>query len=168
MLSTLLSVATFGSALGCGLIAGVFFAFSNFVMKALSALPAAQGIAAMQSINRVVLNPLFLGTFVGTAATCLVSVVCSLLLHGVRPGIAWVLLGAAFYLVGTFLVTRVFSIPRNDTLAAVDPASAESARSWAEYVASWTAWNHVRTLAALLAAAAFIAALWVSPARVAI
>lgn len=39
------------AALGCGLIAGVFFAFSTFVMSALARLQPAQGIAAMQSIN---------------------------------------------------------------------------------------------------------------------
>jgi uncharacterized membrane protein len=54
------------SALGCGLIAGVFFAFSVFVMSALARLQPAQGIVAMQSINIRVLNPLFLGVFMGT------------------------------------------------------------------------------------------------------
>lgn len=40
------------SALGCGLIVGIFFAFSAFVMPALARIPPAQDIAAaMQSIN---------------------------------------------------------------------------------------------------------------------
>ena len=43
--------------LGSALIAGIFFAFSSFVMKALARVPSAEGIAAMQSINVVVLNP---------------------------------------------------------------------------------------------------------------
>jgi uncharacterized membrane protein len=47
---------TFVAALGSGLVAGIFFAFSNFVMKALARVSPAQGIAAMQSINVVVLN----------------------------------------------------------------------------------------------------------------
>ena len=42
---------TFIAALGSGLVAGIFFAFSNFVMKALARVPPAQGVAAMQSIN---------------------------------------------------------------------------------------------------------------------
>ena len=33
------------AALGCGLMAGVFFAFSTFVMKALSRIPQGEGIA---------------------------------------------------------------------------------------------------------------------------
>ncbi|MEH2408541.1 anthrone oxygenase family protein [Nostoc sp.] len=59
------------SALGCGLIAGVFFAFSTFVMNALARLQPAQGITAMQSINITVINPLFMAVFLGTAAACI-------------------------------------------------------------------------------------------------
>jgi uncharacterized membrane protein len=154
MLDDLLFVATLLAALGCGLIAGVFFAFSTFVMKALARLPAAQGIAAMQSINVVVLNPAFLAAFLGTAAVCVLLLVHSLL-RWHEPSATYRLAGSVLYLVGTVLVTRAFHIPRNDTLAKVDPASGDAARLWADYVQSWTAWNHVRAAAALLAAASF-------------
>ena len=53
-------ILVIATALGCGLIGGAFFAFSTFVMKALARLPTPQGIAAMQSINVVVITPLFL------------------------------------------------------------------------------------------------------------
>lgn len=97
---------TLASALGCGLIAGVFFAFSTFVMKALSRIPAAQGIAAMQSINVVVLNALFLGVFLGAAAGCITLAVAAIVgWH--KPGAAYMLGGSLLYLVGTVLVTRV-------------------------------------------------------------
>ena len=51
MLDGLLFVLTLFAALGCAMMAGVFFAFSSFVMPALRRLPATQGIAAMQAIN---------------------------------------------------------------------------------------------------------------------
>jgi hypothetical protein len=54
-----LFVLTFLAALGSALIGGLFFAFSAFVMRALGRLPPAGGIAAMQSINVAVLNPVF-------------------------------------------------------------------------------------------------------------
>ena len=54
------------SALGAGLVAGIFFAFSSFVMKALGRLPRDQGIRAMQSINVTVLNPWLFSAFFGT------------------------------------------------------------------------------------------------------
>jgi len=61
--------------------------------------------------------------------------------------------------VGGFLVTMVFNVPRNNALAAVDPASAAGARLWQEYVTGWTAWNHVRAAACLAAAALLTIAL---------
>jgi hypothetical protein len=66
-----LFVLTLLAALGSGIIAGVFYAFSTFVMKALARLPAEQGAAAMQSINVAVINPMFLGAFLGTALICI-------------------------------------------------------------------------------------------------
>ena len=53
--------------LACAVVAGVFFTFSSFVMKALAQLPASHGIGAMQSINVVVINRGFLGVFLGGA-----------------------------------------------------------------------------------------------------
>ena len=53
----------FLAALGSSLMADTFFAFSAFVMKALGRLPGGQGIEAMQSINIVVINPVFSAFF---------------------------------------------------------------------------------------------------------
>src|SRR5215208_1714033 len=55
------------TALGCGLVAGVFFAFSTLVMPALKRLPPAHGIAAMQSINKLAVTAAFMTTPFGTA-----------------------------------------------------------------------------------------------------
>jgi uncharacterized membrane protein len=154
-----LFVVTLVSALGCGLIAGAFFAFSSFVMKSLARLPAEQGIAAMQSINVVVINPVFLGVFVGTALTCGLLAI-STAWRWNAAGTGYLLAGGALYVLGCFVVTMAFNVPRNNILAAIDPKSADAAKLWADYVSGWTAWNHVRTVGALLAAAALIAALW--------
>ena len=158
MIDRLIFPLTLFSALGCGLIAGVFFAFSTFVMKALARIPPAQGIAAMQSINVVVINPWFMVAFLGTAVGCLVLAVSSLFAWH-KPGAIYMFAGSLLYLAGTILVTMVCNVPRNDALAAVDPVSADGASLWAGYVSSWTAWNHVRTAAALAAAASFTVAL---------
>ena len=151
-------IVTFVSALGSGLIAGFFLAFSIVVMKSLAQQPPPQGIAAMQSINIVVLNPVFFTAFFGTAAACLV-LMGSAFFRWQRPGAAYLLVGSLLYLVGTILVTILFNVPRNNALAAVEPTSAEGANVWTTYLSSWTAWNHVRTIAALAAAASFTIAL---------
>jgi uncharacterized membrane protein len=130
-----ISYLTFVAVLGCGLVAGIFLAFSNFVMKALASVPPASGIASMQSINVMVLNRWFFAVFFGTAACCLMLVVASLL-HWQRPGAAYLL-------------------ALNDSLAAVDLTSADAAPTWSNYLKTWTVWNHVRTVAALAAATLF-------------
>ena len=158
MIENLLFALTLASALGCGLTAGVFFAFSAFVMKGLTRLPPAQGIAAMQSINVVVINPWFLVAFLGTAAACVLVVVSSLLVWH-KPGAAYLFVGSVLYLLGTVLVTMVFNVPRNDALAAVEADTANAANLWPRFDAGWIAWNQVRTAANLSAAASLIIAL---------
>jgi uncharacterized membrane protein len=142
------------AALGSGLIAGVFFAFSTFVMKALARLAPAEGIAAMQSINVVVLNPWFLGVFTGTALLSGTAIVAALL-HWRGTVSALLIAGGLFYLVGTFGVTVVCNVPRNQMLAQVVRTDAQAAALWSDYVRTWTLWNHVRTFGGLVAAGAF-------------
>lgn len=146
------------SILGCGLIAGVFFAFSTFVMKALAQQPPAHGIAAMQAINITAIDPLFMGAIFGTAAVCLFLIVFSLLKWH-QPGAVYLLVGGLLYLVGSVLVTIAFNVPLNDALAIAKPDSPEGADLWAKYLTNWTLWNHVRTVASLAAAALLAIAL---------
>ncbi|WP_030207345.1 DUF1772 domain-containing protein [Streptomyces sp. NRRL S-87] len=146
------------SALAAGLVAGVFYAFSTGVMSALSALSPKEGITAMQSINVAVINPAFLGAFMGAAALALASGIYAVT-HWKAPGAGWMLAGALLYLIGSFLWTMGFHIPRNDALAALDPAAPGSVQPWLDYVRVWTAGNHVRALASLASSACFIVAL---------
>ncbi len=146
------------AAIGCGLIAGVFFAFSTFVMPALARLQPPQGIAAMQSINITAINPLFMIALFGTALACLFLAV-SVLFKWQQSGAVYLLVGSLLYLVGTIGVTIACNVPLNDALAIVKPESPEGANLWARYLTDWTFWNHVRTLAALVAAVLFAIAL---------
>jgi len=125
---------------------------------ALARRPSSEGIAAMQSINVAVISPLFLAAFLGTAAACVLAIISSLL-RWHDPGAIYRLVGGALYLVGTFLVTMVFNVPKNEALASVVPADPDSPGLWASYLANWTAWNHVRAAAALAAAASLTIAL---------
>ena len=90
--NSLISILALITALGCGTIAGVFFAFSTFVMKALAQFPANEGIAAMQSINVAALNSWFLGAFLGTSAACLL-VIFAALSRWSDPSAVFLLLG---------------------------------------------------------------------------
>jgi uncharacterized membrane protein len=158
----ILAVTALVTALGAGLIGGVFFAFSTFVMRALDRLPAPAAIAAMHSINIVVINPLFMGAFLGTAVLS-VALVIAALRAWPTPAAIWLLAGGLLYLGAAILVTLARNVPLNDALAAVDPGNPDAARLWADYLRGWTAWNHVRAAAALTAAAAFMLALRAAP-----
>lgn len=158
MIGDLTIVLTYAAAIGCGVVGGIFYAFSAFVIKALARLPDHQGIAAMQSINTAVLNGWFLGVFMGTAAACALLILSSLT-DWLESGAIFRLSGASLYLIGTLLVTIVCNVPRNDALAAVDAGHADGAARWRRYAAAWTAWNSVRTAAAIAASMLFILSL---------
>jgi len=146
------------TALGAALVGGIFFAFSTFVMAALGRLPTEQGIAAMQSINVTVLNPWFFAVFFGTALGSMALALLGILDWG-APGSAYPIAGGLLYLVGCILVTIARNVPLNNGLAAVEPGSTEGAEIWTRYLSTWTKWNHLRTVACLAAAAAFIMAI---------
>ena len=157
MTDSLFLALRFIAALGAAMMAGLYFAFSNTIMSSLAKLEPAQGIAAMQSINRTIQNPLFFLLFVGTAASCALLLVFSL---GKLPATNAVLMvsGAVMYLVGSLVVTGVFNIPLNNTLEVLAPNASGSANWWANFLATWTAWNHVRTVASVVAAILFLIA----------
>lgn len=158
MMMPVLSLLTVVAALGSALVAGIFFAFSVVVMRALARMTPADGIATMQTINVVVLNAWFFAAFFGTAAVSLALVLVAAV-QWPEPGSAYLLAGSALYLIGGIVVTIARNVPLNKELAAVQPESAAAKEPWARYLSVWTAWNHVRSLASFLAAALFILAL---------
>jgi uncharacterized membrane protein len=127
-------------------MAGLFFAFSTAVMTALARLPAAQGLEAMNAINVVIVNPVFLTVFMGMALVALVLGAKALLGWG-QPGAVWLLAGSLLYLIGIFAVTVAFNVPLNDALAAAGPTGAAGA--WSGFLADWVPWNHVRTVSGI-------------------
>ncbi len=157
MITKFLPALTFIAALGSGVVAGVFFAFSSFVMPGLAHIPATAGIAAMNSINVTAVTPLFMTALFGTALVCLI-VGAGAVMDWSQPGSLWLLAGGLIYLVGSVLVTVIFNVPLNNALAAVDPASANGASLWSRYLDEWVMWNHVRAVAGIAAMACFIAA----------
>jgi uncharacterized membrane protein len=149
-----LDLLTLAAALGAGLAAGFFFSFSAVVMPAFARIPAPPGIAAMQSINIAVINPWFFTVFFGTALLSVIAIVVAVMRWHDPRAVHWLAAGV-IYLIGTIVVTMVCNVPRNNVLAALGPETSAAAKYWIEYLSSWTAWNHVRTIAPLVSAALF-------------
>jgi len=148
----------FACAIGAGLVSGIFFAFSTFVMQALGRLAPREGISAMQAINIAVINPWFFLPFFGTGVLCIATIAVALLTNS-TDSFAAVLAGSFLYLFGCLGVTVAGNVPLNDSLAKANPGEAEAESLWTRYLVSWTRWNHLRTAASLAAAVAFVIAL---------
>ena len=140
------------SAIGCGLLAGVYFAFSTFVMTALSRIDPSSGAAAMNSMSVEIVRSSFIPLFMATTVTSAILAVAAFFRLG-DPGSFFILAGGVVYVFGMFVVTMMFNVPLNDALAA-NPATV-----WQTYLRDWTFWNHVRTVASTAAFGLFVAAI---------
>lgn len=145
------------AAAGSGVVGGIWFTFSTFVMKALARLPAEHAIAAMQSINVVVLNSIFFLAFFGTGAVSAALAIVALLQWSASS--VALLAGSFLYLVAAIGVTGFGNVPLNNALAGADAGSADAEALWSRYLVDWTRWNHVRTVGTVAAAVAFMIAL---------
>lgn len=150
----LVTVLLIAASVGAGLIGGLFFIFSNTVMSAFDRLPNGGGVPAMQRINEVILNPVFFFVFFGTGLLSLVLLVFYLT-HLTLGAALLACASAVLYLLGSIGVTMVCNVPLNNKLAAVPPTAKDLTAQWQAYRGPWTRWNHVRTIACLLAAAGF-------------
>jgi uncharacterized membrane protein len=157
-MSTAVFTLTFVTALGCALAAGVFYAFSAFVMAGLDRRAPRTAVAAMQGINREAPRPPLMLVLFGTAALCLAVAVAALVERdGLRSWLA--LAGAAVYLVGVVGVTMFGNVPLNERIALVDPDGPAVAEEWRRFDRPWRTWNHLRTLSGLAATSGMTGAL---------
>jgi uncharacterized membrane protein len=158
VIATVLPLVTLLGVVGSGLMAGVFFAFSTAVMPGLRRLRPSAGAEAMQHVNVVIQNPLFLLVFMGTGLICLLVAIGALVSGA--AGAVWLVIGALLYVVGSVGLTMGVNVPMNNRLDAANPITDTGAAIWADYLTRWTAWNHVRALACTAATAALAIGLW--------
>jgi len=146
------------AALSVGIMAGVYFTFSVFVMQSLDALERPAGMVAMQSINRIILRSLFLPLFFTSSLACLLLAVFGLMQWD-SAGAWQMVTGGALYLVGMLLVTMAGNVPLNNALEATDAAGPEAEAMWRRYMQRWLPWNHVRTVSCAVSLVLLIAAI---------
>lgn len=148
-------------AIGNAVMGGVYFAFSFFIMASFARIEPSEGIAAMQSINRVIVRSLFFPLFFGTTLASAALAVLALMQWG-APGSAMTLAGGIFYVVGMFVCTAAGNVPLNNALDAVDARSDAAVPVWENYLEKWTPLNHVRTVACVVSSVLFVRVLMVS------
>ena len=146
------------SAVLGGLMAGFFFAYSASVVLALRTLSASEYTTVIQEINEKVLNVVFGIAFFGAVVVPIGSAII-VVFQGYWTTLSGQLFlaGVVVYLVGTFLVTARIHIPMNDRIATWSPVSPPD--EWVTVQARWGRWNHVRTTAAVVSFALYLAAI---------
>lgn len=157
MFGSLTVFAVLLAALGSGVVGGVFFAFSSFVMAALGRLPADQGVAAMNAINVTVITPSFMIPLFGTGLLALVLAAGAYFWPGQQTGRGVLLAATLLYVLGSVGVTMLFNVPLNNQLAAAN--AVQQGDVWARFLRDWTFWNHIRTAASIAASGLFVLAL---------
>lgn len=152
MLDSLIALPLFIASLGAGLIAGVYFAFSTFIMRSFDRLGAVQAADAMNAINEVILRSWFMTLFFGS--TLLYAALAGFAVFDTDlAGRGWLFAAGFIYVVGMFLCTVLFNVPLNNRLAAAGDDDSVKVDTWKPYFINWTRWNHLRTVCSLITVA---------------
>ena len=153
----MLELISLSIAIASAVMAGVFFAFSSFVMTALGKVKPAEGIRAMQRINIDVFCWSFSLLFFGLPLALFGLGIFSIWQWSQADSIYY-LIASSVYLAGCFFVTGAGNVPLNNALARLDPDASDAVDSWRAYLVSWTRWNHLRTTACLICCIVLISA----------
>jgi len=149
MSSSIVIILLWAAALSSGLMSGVYFAFSGFIMNAFGKIETAQAIAAMNAINKTILRSLFMPVFFGSSIISLLLIIVAVSQWN-EVGSGILLVAGLVYFVGMFLCTVVFNVPLNNSLAELNENSSNAQEIWSHYLKIWTRWNHLRTVSSLL------------------
>lgn len=149
MSSLIITALLWIAAISSGLMAGVYFAFSGFIMQAFGKIDTTQSIAAMNSINKTILRSSFMPLFFGSSIISVLLMITAIFRWG-ESGIELMLVAGAVYFVGMFVCTILFNVPLNNSLAKLDQNNSNAHQVWSRYLKKWTSWNHLRTVSSLV------------------
>jgi len=148
---------TSAAAIGTAVTGGVFFDFSFVVMPAVRQLPAAQGIEALQALNRTAVTALLMLLMYATAALCVALIVRSA--RRWDRSAPWILAAAIAFLLAAVVITLAGNVPVGLSVDGLDPSGTGASARWDDLFTQWVWWNHARTVTSIAAAAGFVIAL---------
>lgn len=148
MFDSMMGISLTIAAIGAGLMAGVYFAFSGFIMRSLDQLGALRATEAMNAINEVILRSWFMVLFFGS--TLLYAILSAIAFLDANLAGRWLLFATGLiYVFGMFLCTVMFNVPLNNRLAEVSKGDDTEVETWTLYSKHWTRWNHIRSVCSL-------------------
>jgi uncharacterized membrane protein len=140
-----------------GLTAGLCFTWGNAVTPGIGRLDDLGYLHAFQQMNRAILNPIFIGVFMGPAITHIANI---FLFKSATPTVFWLILSASIlYLVGLVLMTIIGNVPLNEMIDKVDllSASPEELKTLRDqFEVRWNQFHLVRTITTSLSFALLI------------
>ena len=152
MSDVLREVVLIAATMAMGLMAGVFGIYGNAIMPGLRRTDDRTFVAAFQSIDRAIINPAFMATFLGALALTALAALLHLTSNG-RPLLPWIAAALVLYLV-VFVITIRVNVPRNNEIKAasdVDRITDPHAVRVRFNEDRWVRWNHLRTFASTVA-----------------
>lgn len=135
------------TTLSTGLLAGVFFTWTNAVTPGIGQLNDVEYLQAFQHMNRTILNPLFYFVII---SPLFLSPLSAYLYKSSNRLMLRLLLGASiFYFLGVFLITMFGNIPLNERLDNIQLStiSLDDAKTFRDkYEVKWNNLHLIRTI----------------------
>lgn len=138
-----------------GLIAGLFYAWSISVTPGIGRINDESYLRAFQSMNRAIINPLFLIAFMGLVV---LLIFLSYLYYSnpLTTQFWFILFAAALYIGGVMLITIAGNIPLNNSLEALTIETMSTEQMVAFRAAFENKWNRLNTIRTVSSSASFL------------
>ncbi len=141
-------IALFLATMSTGLMSGIFFTWTNAVTPGIGKLKDVEYLAALQAMNRVILNPLFYIVFIGPILTLPLATALN---YNSEPSLIFkiLIISSMIYLPGSFLITILGNIPLNNLLhrSDLENFSVEEAKTLRDKIETkWNTFNLIRTI----------------------
>lgn len=145
------------AVIGCAMSAGLFYTFSDFVLRSMHLARTAAGVEVMQNVNREIMRS---GSIYLLWGTVVLSSALGILAVFTTPALAAIpmVVGGLLVFAGVLLVTFRFNVPMNIRLGKLAFAESPAANYWPEYVLRWNRWNWVRAWTSAAASVSFLVA----------
>ncbi len=145
-------IVLFLATMSTGLMAGIFFTWTNAVTPGIGKLKDIEYLSALQSMNRVILNPVFYLIFICPILTLPLTTILN---YNSQSSLVFILLLVAttLYLTGAFVITIIGNIPLNNLLHKNDLVdfSLKNALNLRNRIEEkWNNYNLVRTISSFI------------------
>lgn len=149
---TTLVIVQLVTVLITGLIAGLFYGYSCSVNGCLGNLSDEKYLEAFQSINRVIQNPVFFLSFMGSAILLPIVTVYTYR-SGSHIAFQYLLAASIIYFIGVMGITIAANIPLNEQLDkfSLRTATAQEISAFRDsFENRWNSFHTIRTIASII------------------